>query len=142
MSTRRGVDRRRVLGAAVAGIVAIGVAGCAANTGAPASKEKASVAIVTMTDGLVFKPSRVTIRAGQAVEWRNDSVLVHTVTADPEIAARAADVALPDGAESFNSGNVKPKGTFRHTFTTPGTYRYFCIPHEAAGMVGEVIVKP
>lgn len=145
MSMRRGVDRRQVLGAAVAGIVAAGVAGCTTYAGmsAPeAAKKKAPAATVTMTDDLAFKPKQVTIHVGQAVEWRNDSVLVHTVTADPEIAARAADVALPDGAEPFDSGNVKPKGTFRHTFTTPGTYRYFCIPHEAAGMVGEVIVTP
>jgi len=142
MSTRRGVDRRRVLGAAVAGIVAVGVTGCATYAGMPASGKKAPVATVTMTDGLAFKPRRVTIHAGETVEWRNDSVLVHTVTADPEIAAKATDVALPDGAEPFNSGNVKPKGTFRHAFATPGTYRYFCIPHEAAGMVGEVIVEP
>jgi len=146
MSARRAVDRRRVLVTTVAGIAAIGVSGCTTRLGSLFAKKKkkkvASATAVTMTDDLVFKPSRVTIRAGQTVEWRNDSVLVHTVTADPRIAAKAADVALPAGAKPFNSGNIKPKGIFRHTFTTPGTYRYFCIPHEAAGMVGEVAVLP
>jgi len=142
MSTRHGVDRRRVLATTVAGIAAFGLTGCTTKLGSLFSKTEPSAPSVTMTDELVFKPRRVTIRAGQTVEWRNDSVLVHTVTADPGIAAKAADVALPADAKAFNSGNVKPKGKFSHMFTTPGTYRYFCIPHEAAGMVGEVIVKP
>jgi plastocyanin len=28
----------------------------------------------------------------------------------------------------------------RHTFDVPGTYQYFCIPHEMAGMTGTVVV--
>jgi len=97
---------------------------------------------VTMTNDLVFAPNKITIKVGQTVEWHNVSVLVHTVTADPKLAANRKDVALPAGAKVFNSGSIEPKGTFRHTFTVAGTYRYFCIPHEAAGMTGEVIVKP
>jgi len=27
-----------------------------------------------------------------------------------------------------------------HTFTIPGVYDYLCMPHEAAGMVGRIIV--
>ncbi|QBQ54317.1 plastocyanin/azurin family copper-binding protein [Nitrosococcus wardiae] len=78
---------------------------------------------------------------GETVPWESQSVLVHTVTAVPAKAARAEDVALPRGAEPFNSGLLGPGETFQHTFTVKGTYRYFCIPHEAAGMVGEVIIQ-
>jgi plastocyanin len=31
-------------------------------------------------------------------------------------------------------------GTFSFTFEEPGTYDYFCIPHEDLGMVGSVTV--
>ena len=102
----------------------------------------APAARVTMTNELGFAPRKITIKVGQTVEWRNRSFLVHTVTADPKLAADRKDVALPAGAKAFNSGSLQPKATFRHSFTVAGTYRYFCIPHEAAGMVGEVIVKP
>ncbi len=51
------------------------------------------------------------------------------------------DVALPVGAKPFNSGNLKPGQAYRHTFTVPGRYRYFCVPHEGAGMIGEVVVR-
>ncbi|SMF26376.1 plastocyanin [Tistlia consotensis] len=96
--------------------------------------------VVKLTDELKFAPASVTVKVGDAVEWRNDSVLVHTVTDDPQKAAKAADSALPEGARPFGSGNLKPGATYKRTFTVPGTYRYFCIPHEAAGMVATVQV--
>jgi plastocyanin len=98
-------------------------------------------AIVHMTNGRTFVPAEVTITAGQGVVWINGSNLVHTVTADPSWAQNAKNVQLPPGAQPFNSGGIAPGGTFRHVFEEPGTYRYFCIPHEDEGMVGTVIVK-
>lgn len=102
-----------------------------------------SVAVVevTMTDQVEFEPSTVTIKPGQTVEWTNPSRLVHTVTADPEKAANREHVQLPGEAETFDSGVIRPAETYRQTFTVPGSYRYFCIPHEAAGMVGEIVVE-
>jgi len=96
---------------------------------------------VTMTNQLKFQPAEITVPAGTTITWKNDSVLVHTVTADPGKAARAKDVALPDGAKTFDSGNLDPDATFSHTFTISGDYRYFCQPHEANGMVGVVHVQ-
>jgi len=82
----------------------------------------------------------VTVKVGDTVQWQNDSVLVHTVTDDPDLVANQVDYALPEGARPFDSGGLEPAATFAHTFTQPGTYKYFCIPHEAAGMIAEVIV--
>ncbi|HWE04106.1 MAG TPA: plastocyanin/azurin family copper-binding protein [Tepidisphaeraceae bacterium] len=89
-----------------------------------------------------FEPKTVTILAGEAVLWRNTSFISHTVTADPALAEKPEDVALPPGAQPFNSGNIKSGDVFEKVFTVPGTYKYFCIPHEHAGMLGEVVVKP
>ncbi|PHS22054.1 MAG: copper-binding protein [Robiginitomaculum sp.] len=101
-----------------------------------------AVKVVTMNDAMQFVPARLTVHSGDQVEWRNGSVLIHTVTADPALASEASSVNLPAGASPFNSGNIKAQGTFQHTFTTPGTYKYFCIPHEGVGMVGEIVVQP
>ena len=98
--------------------------------------------VVTMTDDLRFGPSTVRIRAGQTVVWRNPTPLVHTVTADPERAVRSDNVALPDGAETFDSGDLRPGESFRYRFRVPGEYLYVCVPHELAGMVGRVVVTP
>ncbi len=101
----------------------------------------AATTTVTITDLLRFEPKQVVIRAGDTVEWRNQSVLVHTVTADPGKAARVEDVTLPRDAQGFDSGKLEHGARFRHRFGKPGLYRYFCIPHEATGMVGEVEVR-
>lgn len=97
---------------------------------------------VVEIEGIQFLPETVTIRAGETIEWRNGSKLGHTVTADPEKAANPDHVQLPEGAATFDSGDLAPGETYRRTFDVPGTYQYFCIPHEAAGMVGTIVVKP
>jgi plastocyanin len=66
---------------------------------------------------------------------------MHTVTADPDEAFKNNSVKLPDGASTFDSGHLDPEETFEYTFEVAGTYRYFCVPHEAVGMRGAVIVE-
>ena len=98
--------------------------------------------IVDMTATLNFAPNAVTINSGDTVEFRNISTFTHTVStvADTQIEAQA--VKLPNGADPFDSGEIAPGATFTHTFTTPGTYQYFCEPHVGQGMIGTVIVNP
>lgn len=97
-------------------------------------------AVINLVDELKFKPAIVVVKEGETVQWQNVSVLVHTVTDDPGLVAKDMDYELPEGAKPFNSGNIEPNGIFEHTFTVPGTYKYFCIPHEAAGMIAKVVV--
>ncbi|MEX0700649.1 MAG: plastocyanin/azurin family copper-binding protein [Planctomycetales bacterium] len=98
--------------------------------------------IVSMTDRARFEPAQITVKVGETVEWRNTSRHPHTVTADPELAKNPAHVVLPEGARPFHSGEVHPGERFTHTFDTPGTYFYVCLPHEDIGMVGVVVVNP
>nr|WP_272509558.1 plastocyanin/azurin family copper-binding protein [Salinibacter ruber] len=94
-----------------------------------------------MTNTLSFTQDTVRVEVGETVRWKNTSVIVHTVTADPERATMDESMRLPDGATPFHSGDLEPEETFMHVFETPGRYRYFCVPHEAA-MRGVVIVEP
>jgi plastocyanin len=96
---------------------------------------------VQMTDALHFEPSQITVPLGASVVWTNTGAIQHTVTDDPSKAQNKSDAELPPGAQAWDSGNVDPGKTFEHTFTVPGTYKYFCIPHESAGMVATVIVS-
>jgi plastocyanin len=97
---------------------------------------------VQLTDSLKFDPATLTVPRGTTVTWRNTSQVAHTVTDDPSKAANAADAQLPSGVQPWDSGNLNPGQTFTHTFDVPGTYKYFCQPHEAAGMVATVTVSP
>ena len=73
-----------------------------------------------------FDPALLTVKVGTTVTWRNMGQQVHDVN------ARDA---------SFHSPLLGPGGTFSYTFTKPGRYPYFCVPHEGDGMVGEVDVE-
>ncbi len=94
-----------------------------------------------MNDQLKFDPATLTVAKGTTVTWRNASASVHTITFNPAQAANKADATLPDGVQPFDSGDLNPGQTFQHTFDTPGTYKYYCAPHEMVGMVGTIVVN-
>lgn len=98
-------------------------------------------ATVTMTEGLRFEPSQVTVPVGTTVLWRNESTVQHTVTVDPSRATTVGNVQLPAGAEPFESAGLSQGQTFAQQLTTPGEYRYVCRIHEGSGMVGTVTVE-
>ncbi len=99
-----------------------------------------NIIAVEMNDRLKFTPTEITIKAGDTIEWRNIGSIPHTVTADPGSAPGSKNIELPAGAETFDSGWVMRGGLFRYTFSKPGVYRYICLPHQRARMLGTVIV--
>ena len=103
---------------------------------------------VSMVGGHRFGPETLTVAAGETVTWVNDDSEAHTVTAYGD--------ALPAGADYWSSGGAPSEEAAREavadalltqgesyemTFDEPGTYRYFCIPHEGDGMKGEIVVE-
>jgi plastocyanin len=103
---------------------------------------------VGMVDGQAFDPETLTVAPGATVAFVNESEEAHTVTAYED--------ELPDGAPYFASGGfdsepaaregvgdgLVPSGeTYEVTFDEPGTYRYFCIPHEGEPMRGTIVVE-
>ena len=78
--------------------------------------------------GFAYQPMDLTVAAGTTVTWTNNDPVAHTVTWD--------DMSVDSGL--FGQGE-----TFSYTFTTPGTYGYYCIPHGSpgAGMHGSVTVQ-
>jgi plastocyanin len=96
---------------------------------------------VDMNDRLTFEPKEIEVAVGEEVTWRNVGRVGHTVTADKSKAADPSLVSVPAGASEWDSGFVKEGQSFVRKFDKPGTYRYICIPHEGAGMVGTVVVR-
>ncbi len=98
------------------------------------------ITVVGMNDKLRFVPNEITIKVGDTVEWRNIGAIPHTITADPRRMPSSTNIKLPNGVEAFDSGWVVRGKSYRYTFSEPGIYRYICLPHERAGMLGIVIV--
>ena len=117
------------------------VSGCGMSGPAYAPPVAHAAAVVDM-GFMSFKPATVTIRRGETVEWRNTSLITHTVTDDPKQAKKARDALLPQGASTVDSGDIAAGQAYLHTFSVPGTYHYFCEHHESHGMVATVIVGP
>lgn len=100
---------------------------------------------------VAFDPSAVTVSVGDEVVWRNTSTRAHSVTAYEDSIPERADYFASGGFESEAAardawanglqGNVTSGNEFAHRFEVPGTYEYFCIPHERSGMVGRVVVE-
>lgn len=87
-----------------------------------------------------FDPEEIEIAPGDTVTWVNNGDLVHTSTLDPEIAQDPDNAVRPDGAETWDSGDMQPGDEFSVMLDVPGEYVYFCRPHEALGMVGTIVV--
>ncbi len=76
----------------------------------------AASALVSVGDNF-FSPRTVSIAVGDTVTWRNDGQAPHSATAD-------------NG--SFDTGVFNAGQSRSHTFSSAGTFSYFCTVHGAA----------
>jgi amicyanin len=75
-------------------------------------------------DNFTFNPQQITVKAGAKVTWTNNDDIPHTVTSKTGI---------------FKSKALDTEDKFSFTFTTPGSYSYFCALHPH--MTGSIVVE-
>lgn len=93
----------------------------------------------TLGTAVGFDPVGIWVSPGTVVRWVVEAN-VHTVTAYHPRNGRHS-LRIPKEAQPFDSGFlINPGATFEQRLTVEGVYDYFCLPHEAAGMVGRVVV--
>jgi amicyanin len=113
-STLRNAVMAAALGAATAPLVAAIIL--------PAGAQTAPVAVGI--DNFTFNPQTLKVKAGATVTWTNKDDIPHAIAAvNKEFKSKALDTG---DAYSF-------------TFTTPGTYAYFCSLHPH--MTGTIMVE-
>jgi plastocyanin/uncharacterized membrane protein len=71
-----------------------------------------------------FEPATLNVKEGDSVEWKNQDIFTHTVTAN-------------DG--SFDSGPIAPGGSWQTTLSKTGSVAYHCGPHP--NMAAELVVS-
>jgi plastocyanin len=91
----------------------------ATSEGSPAAANAVTIA------NFAYDPATITVPVGTTITWTNTDSVDHTVTADDR---------------SWDSGHIAQGQTFSRTFTTAGTFPYFCTIHP--NMKGTVIVTP
>lgn len=75
--------------------------------------------------GFAYTPATVQVKAGTTVTWTNEDTAPHTVT-------------FKNGMR--DSGVLRQGQSFSYTFTTAGTYPYYCAVHPS--MTASVVVTP
>jgi plastocyanin len=110
--------RAALLGAAAGSVLAGGV------LWAQAQSPPAKPAAVTI-DNFTFNPQQLTVKAGTTVTWTNHDDIPHGIAATGN-AFKRSDALDTDDSYSF-------------TFTTPGSYQYFCYIHPH--MTGTIVVE-
>jgi plastocyanin len=105
------------LGAATATVLAAVVLPVWAQNAAPAG----AVSI----DNFTFNPTPLTVKADTTVTWTNKDDIPHGIASSTNAFAKSRAL---DTDQSFS-----------FTFTTPGSYQYFCYVHPH--MVGTIVVE-
>jgi plastocyanin len=110
-------------------LVAMLAAIAAALSSAPG---RAATVTVTVGPGGAnsFSPNPVNVNLGDAVHWVWDSSF-HSTT--------SGTACTPDG--TWDSGLLNVGATFDRTFSSAGTFPYFCSAHCSLGMTGSVVVS-
>jgi plastocyanin len=78
-------------------------------------------------DNFTFGPQKLTVKAGTTVTWINEDDIPHTVVSTGHFRSKALDT----------------DDKYSYTFTTPGTFEYFCglHPHMQGSIVVEAMDK-
>src|SRR5579864_3984130 len=92
-------------------------------TGTQAAPDTAKDTKVTI-DNFTFAPQKLTVKAGTTITWVNQDDIPHTVVAT---------------SLAFRSKALDTDDKFTFTFSTPGTYEYFCSLHPH--MTGTIVVE-
>lgn len=75
-------------------------------------------------DNFTFNPQKLTVKAGTTVTWTNNDDIPHAIAAVNK---------------QFKSNALDTGDAYSFTFTTPGTYQYFCSLHPH--MTGAIVVE-
>lgn len=86
-----------------------------------------------------FDPIGAWIEPGTTVRWLVGESVHSTTAYHPDNSNHS--LRIPEKAEPWDSGILtEPDQSFEVRLTVPGVYDYFCLPHEAGGMVGRIVV--
>ena len=117
---RKSVSTGVFLAALGLGIAGLGAGGGRVTASAQPTPETMEVKI----DNFTFGPAELTVMVGTTITWTNRDDIPHTVVSTDK---------------AFKSKVLDTDEEFSFTFSTPGTFSYFCSIHPK--MTGKVVVQ-
>ena len=90
----------------------------------PKQMEAAGAANQVVIENFAFAPATLTVKAGTTVTWSNRDDEPHTVN---------------ENDKRFKSGTMDTGDQYSYTFSSAGTFSYFCALHPK--MTGQIIVE-
>jgi len=91
----------------------------------PGWAQNAPSGIAVSIDNFTFTPPSLKVKAGTTVTWTNKDDIPHGIAASDNAFTKSKALDTDD--------------SYSFTFTTPGTYQYFCYIHPH--MVGTIVVE-
>ena len=107
-----------------------------------ASAETYTIKLGTDRGLLQFQPKKLTVKAGDTIEWKNNKVPPHNVVSDAKKnPTKNAALAKSLSHKKLLMSPGQKVTTVIPADATPGSYTFYCEPHRGAGMVGKIIVE-
>jgi nitrite reductase (NO-forming) len=103
--------------------------------------QSSSNSTVVMIENFAYDPADLTVPVGTTVTWVNQDSVGHTVTEGNPSSPKPANLRVFDSSGEALTGKVAligPGQSWNFTFTTSGTYEYYCIVHPY--MLGQITV--
>eukprot|EP01023_Acetabularia_acetabulum_P010960 TRINITY_DN14_c7_g1_i1.p2 TRINITY_DN14_c7_g1~~TRINITY_DN14_c7_g1_i1.p2 ORF type:complete len:155 (+),score=44.74 TRINITY_DN14_c7_g1_i1:135-599(+) len=86
---------------------------------------------------LVFVPATSTAKAGEEITFVNNKGFPHNIIFDEDTVPSGVDADAISAEDYLNS----PGETHVIKLSTPGSYGFYCQPHQGAGMAGSITVQ-
>jgi plastocyanin len=83
------------------------------------------------------QPNKITVAKGETIEFVNNKAFPHNVVFDEDNVPSGVNADAISHEDYLNGPGEK----VTNKFDTPGTYGYYCEPHQGAGMQGTIIVQ-
>nr|AEK78855.1 DNA damage repair protein/transcription factor [Lepidium latifolium] len=118
------------------GVVAVAAAASIALAGNAMAME---VLLGSGDGALAFVPNDFTVAKGETKELKNNAGFPHNVVFDEDEIPSGVDASKISMDEQDTRND--PGEKYEVALTEPGTYSFYCAPHQGAGMVGKVTVN-
>ncbi|KAM0938676.1 putative Blue (type 1) copper binding protein [Dioscorea sansibarensis] len=119
--------------------IGVTIAATAASATLASNAMAVEVLLGANAGSLIFVPDKITIPAGEKIEFKNNAGFPHNIVFDEDQVPGGVDASTI--SMSDEDLLIGPGEAFTMVLTEKGTYGFCCFPHRGAGMTGTITVN-